>query len=114
MDYSVAQNRKQRRCSTDLLAMELRKEKEDSSSADEEGHPRRSRRPEHQLRDKLCHSCKKPVPPEPCRCQQCLENSTKRRRVDDSESKKAKRPAEAERYIDYGVEFLPFPGVAEK
>lgn len=110
IDCGVAQNGKQRRCPTCLLAMERRMEKEDSSNADEEGRPRRSRRPEHQLGDRLRCDCKKPVPPERCRCQQCQENFTKRRRVEDSELKKAKRRAEAERCVDCGVKFLPFPG----
>ncbi|KAH6955708.1 hypothetical protein BKA56DRAFT_234572 [Ilyonectria sp. MPI-CAGE-AT-0026] len=81
----MAQNGKQRRCPTCLLAMERRMEKEDSSNADEEGRPRRSRRPEHQLGDRLCDE-------------------------KDSESRKAKRRAEAERCVDGGVKFLPFAG----
>lgn len=32
---------------------------EDSSNTNEEGRPRRSRRPEHQLGDRLCCDCKK-------------------------------------------------------
>lgn len=110
IDRGVAQNGKQRICPTCLLAMERRMEKENSSNADANRRPRRFRRPEHQLGDRLCCDCKKPVPPERRRCQQCQEKSTTRRRVEDSELKKAKRRAEAERCVDCGVKFLPFPG----
>jgi len=85
-------------------------EKENSSNADGNRRPRRFRRPEHQLGDRLCCDCKKPEPPERRRCQQCQEKFTTRRRVEDSELKKAKRRAEAERCVDCGVKFLPFPG----
>lgn len=106
IDCGMAQNGKQRICPTCLLAMERRMEKENSSNADGNWRPRRFRRPEHQLGDRLCCDCKKPVPPERRRCQQCQEKFTTRRRAEDSELKKAKRRAEAERCVDCGVKFL--------
>lgn len=88
IDCGVAQNGKQRICPTCLLAMERRMEKENGSNADGNRRPRRFLRPEHQLGDRLCCDCKKPVPPERRRCQQCQEEFTTRRRVQDSELKR--------------------------